>query len=75
MLRWEESDGAVNTRAIMVVSDLVVLLITHGGGLQVAQLFLQIMVVSLLCISLVLTLMDVSRDQLELFVHLPHKYF
>ena len=54
ILWWEETDGAVKHWVIAIVAYLVRLLITHGGGLPVDQLFLWRMVVSPLGITRVI---------------------
>ena len=55
MLRWEEIDSAVKTQSIALVSTFIDPLIPHDGGLQVAQLFLQKMVLSPLGIYHIIT--------------------
>ena len=56
-IMWCETNGAVNPQSIIIVSYLVILFIPHDGGLLVAQLFLWIMVVSLLYITCVPTVL------------------
>ena len=54
---WEETEIDVNLQAILIVLALIRLLMHHGGGLQVDQLFLWQMVVSYLDIPCVLNIL------------------